>query len=1443
MKNSNKLFAVLVAAMGAMLVSGIVLAWVFFDNLLEDASTKPPALDSSSETMPDLSPANITDEKEVRTEPLAASPRKPVHGSASGRERKYQPKIPGSQPIAGTEPPQQKEPDKINKDEAVNAFNNMPLTFNEDCDRKNGCQEFDFSAVGAGFNIQLNPSRICLNMQREEINVPEGTNITYNTDNNPSLDACELESEVNVCFDMIGAQQGSTAGQAPVDSYAKDGEDTTNSIYHADNFRRWHETLQGGENIEKERIAPQYNDESGDTKINRTTDFTTGDPKSLLPSLTAGASVEYQDIYPGIDMTCYGNQAHMEFVYVIWPGADPSDINFVASGVNGSSLDRTGNLVMDLEGGKLVQHAPRAYQIIDGIPTPIDVNYLLDADTVSFDIPDYDQQKPLIISPKLDYASYLGGTGFDRTYGITVDNNGFAYVAGATSSPIFGQNDPDMPKQRNNVDIFVTKFRIADSKPIYTAFIGGQSTDRAFAIAADDAGNAYICGETLSKDFPTTNSTESSIMNDSWDGFLTILDPAGTNILYSSTFGGSDDDRFYSMAIDSATNIYLAGETSSGDIPIHDGFQQRHRGGSWDGFIVRINHDDLTTAYSTYLGGGGDDTINAIAIDYNQNLIVAGETSSSDLGVVNALSPQFNGGKWDGFIARLPNGGNGVGFMTYIGGSNDDHINGVNVDSAGNIYLAGETSSGDFYTTSNALQKAYGGGDWDAFITKLLPDGSKAVFSSYFGGNGDDRGFSIDSDSTGNSFLAGSTTSDNLPTVTPLQGEYSGGDGDGFVARFSPSGQALTFASYYGGNSADSLYSITVDGARSAHFAGTTSSTNLQTSKAAQDSYSGGQSDSIFGRILPESHPGPNLKIVSAGGQPGGPGYDFYISDTEVTNDEYVRFLNDAQANTNNARGANMYFDKLGNVWFNPAMDEESHEIFIAYRSRIKYNEKGQIGERYSVTPKVPEVGESYSNHPAINVSWYGTLKYCNWLTIDTGRGKAERCFHEGTNSWDWRPVTCSVTNWIRGDFKDTERQAWLKYKGYRIPMDNSEEPPEVTAGDFAVSNDQFVKFLNDAESKPDSPGGANMYFDSIGNVWYNSAKKPGEDLLFDVYDSLLVYNSTQPIGSRFSVTTMHTDDFLQFNQFPVKGVTDRGKAKFCNWLTLEEGGSIEDLSYREGATEADWAPSTTVEAEWRKGIFTKQEQEDWLKTNGKKLPINIIKNSEDWIFAALANYEATNSWANPYNEFYKTSAWNGETNLPYAFGRSDLTSSDANFLDGGGHPIYDTTPVGFHDGIEYSNVLYRTEINENHYGIHDASGNISEWLVDPGKKSSLKSRACYGGSWIFGALSASQRFHVPPHFSNEFRGFRMVSTQSNKDMFMIRIPYKICLCGRGTGPGCGTEAAIEAEDEEIEDNVLTAEDRPTDPSGIVPKEPGPEPSPGPGPGPGPNPPASPSDL
>jgi len=176
------------------------------------------------------------------------------------------------------------------------------------------------------------------------------------------------------------------------------------------------------------------------------------------------------------------------------------------------------------------------------------------------------------------------------------------------------------------------------------------------------------------------------------------------------------------------------------------------------------------------------------------------------------------------------------------------------------------------------------------------------------------------------------------------------------------------------------------------------------------------------------------FNLIPAGGQPGGPKYDFYISKYETINDQFLRFLNDAEAHTNNQRGANMYFDKAGNIWINKRMKPNSDEMFDIAASQVVYDSGKSAGSRYSHW-RTKNGNAPYANHPATGISWFGAIKYCNWLTIQSGRGDAECCYTEGTNTLDWAPVT--ATNWANGHFGDAERQAWLSVKGFRLPMVN----------------------------------------------------------------------------------------------------------------------------------------------------------------------------------------------------------------------------------------------------------------------------------------------------------------------------------------------------------------------------------------------------------------------
>jgi formylglycine-generating enzyme required for sulfatase activity len=180
-----------------------------------------------------------------------------------------------------------------------------------------------------------------------------------------------------------------------------------------------------------------------------------------------------------------------------------------------------------------------------------------------------------------------------------------------------------------------------------------------------------------------------------------------------------------------------------------------------------------------------------------------------------------------------------------------------------------------------------------------------------------------------------------------------------------------------------------------------------------------------------------------------GPDYTFYTAKYETTNEQFLEFLNNAQANTNNLLGTNMYFDAKGNIWFNPAMRTREHELFDIKTSRFTYDPQRYPGDRYH---HVEEHGKNpYVHHPVSGVSWFGAVKYCNWLTLHAERGQEQRCYTEGTNAWDWVPAP--ATNWHEGTFTYQERLDWTELKGFRLPM-------LLTYGSGVNTTNDFNEFL-----------------------------------------------------------------------------------------------------------------------------------------------------------------------------------------------------------------------------------------------------------------------------------------------------------------------------------------------------------------------------------------------
>ncbi len=315
-----------------------------------------------------------------------------------------------------------------------------------------------------------------------------------------------------------------------------------------------------------------------------------------------------------------------------------------------------------------------------------------------------------------------------------------------------------------------------------------------------------------------------------------VIDPV---LIYSTYLGGSGNEAGMAIAVDAAGNAYVTGYTSSANFPTASPLQATYAGG--DAFVAKLNAAGNALVYSTYLGGttpshpteSASDSGSGIAIDSAGNAYITGTTSSTNFPTVNPLQGALAVGI-DVFVAKLNAAGNALLYSTYLGGDRRDFSSGIAVDLAGNAYVTGYTDSGTF-PSANPLQGCFGGGVFDAFVAKLNVAGSALVYSTCLGGSSDDRGFSIAVDSAGNAYVTGMTASPEFPLANPLQ-RTLGGTGvfaqpafDAFVSKLNPSGSALVYSTYLGGNSEDGGQGIAVDSARNAYVTGRTFSTDFPT--------------------------------------------------------------------------------------------------------------------------------------------------------------------------------------------------------------------------------------------------------------------------------------------------------------------------------------------------------------------------------------------------------------------------------------------------------------------------------------------------------------------------------------------------------------------------------------------------------------------------------------
>jgi fibronectin type 3 domain-containing protein len=359
--------------------------------------------------------------------------------------------------------------------------------------------------------------------------------------------------------------------------------------------------------------------------------------------------------------------------------------------------------------------------------------------------------------------------------------------------------------------------------PLLSTFLGGGGDDYGYALAVGKAGDIWVTGETRSLDFSTSADAFDIATNGGPDVFISRFSADGSILLYSTYLGGGLKDVGHALAVDEVGNVWVTGYTSSPNFPTtSDALDPSHNGND-DVFIAQLATNG-TLLYSTYLGSGGWETGEDLVLDEAGNVWVTGFTTRDFPTTSNAFDTTKEG-DWDAFLLQIAGNGSILHYSTFLGGKSFEVGYSLAMDGAGNIWVTGITSSGDFPITSNAFDPTHNS-YYDVFITQFAPNGT-LLYSTFLGGTREDFGQSLAVDEAGNVWVTGKTISSNFPVTAYAFDRTHNGDYDAFVACLVPENQRLLFSTYLGGSGYDWASAMALDGAGGVWVTGGTPNANL----------------------------------------------------------------------------------------------------------------------------------------------------------------------------------------------------------------------------------------------------------------------------------------------------------------------------------------------------------------------------------------------------------------------------------------------------------------------------------------------------------------------------------------------------------------------------------------------------------------------------------------
>ncbi|HKJ38570.1 MAG TPA: SBBP repeat-containing protein [Anaerolineales bacterium] len=607
--------------------------------------------------------------------------------------------------------------------------------------------------------------------------------------------------------------------------------------------------------------------------LSGTANFMVGaDASKWVSNAPTYAGIVYHDLYPGVDLRYEGSGRSLKSTFTVATGTDPSVIQWRYKQAGEITLNENGDLLITLPAKKsnqtdttLIEHAPLAWQDVDGQRVDVPVEYALaNNGEISFIFSEgYNTSLPLIIDPTLTYSTYLGDIGTDVGTAITTDSSGNVYVTGYSWCGNFPTVDPITGVTNGNAETIISKISADGSALLYSTCVGGAGDDFGKSIDLDSQGRIVVAGETNSTDFPIVSGISTygggscSSGAPCQDTFILALNSDGSAIRYSTYLGGNGREEVGGIAADGDDNIVVVGSTTSTNYPTQNAYDTTFGGGScsgswpcYDVTVTKIDPDLSGTSailYSTYLGSNKRDKGYGLVLDANGNIYLAGYSDADGYPTRNALQSSRSGSV-DIIISQIDPfqvGDASLIYSTYLGSTGAENGYAIARDADGNLYITGRTSSPRFPLRDPLQYESHPGtcdtNCYEAFVTKLDITTNTILYSTYLGGSENDEGNGIAVDTSGRAYVTGFTRSSDFPTLDAIQ-PTKGGDGcsstpckDAFLSVIEPDGQSFAYSTFLGGDQDDEAKGITLDGANNVYIVGETYSTNYPTTAGAYD--------------------------------------------------------------------------------------------------------------------------------------------------------------------------------------------------------------------------------------------------------------------------------------------------------------------------------------------------------------------------------------------------------------------------------------------------------------------------------------------------------------------------------------------------------------------------------------------------------------------------------